>query len=96
MVAFENVKHIHQYRTPRTLRAYSKLFIYLLPISYGPYFAAIAQEYSQGLEYLMPVLFAVVLVCLDNIQEHLEDPFDEVGEDDVVINAEKFVEGLGA
>ena len=40
---------------------------------------------------MLPVLFTVILVSLDNIQEHLENPFDQVGEDDVVINAEKFV-----
>lgn len=28
IVAFENIKHIYQYRTPRTLRTYSRLFIY--------------------------------------------------------------------
>jgi len=42
----------------------------------------------------MPVLFTTILVCLDNIQEHLENPFDQIGEDDIVINAEKFVERL--
>jgi len=31
----------------------------------------------------MPVLFTLVLVGLDNIQNHLEDPFDLIGEDDV-------------
>jgi len=36
----------------------------------------------------------VILVSLDNIQEHLENPFDLVGEDDVAINAEKFVSRL--
>lgn len=96
IVAFENAKHIYQYRTPRTLRAYSKLFIYVLPIVYGPYFAAISLEYTQGLAYAMPVLFSVILVCLDNIQDHLENPFDQVGEDDILINAEKFVEGLAS
>lgn len=94
IVAFENAKHIYQYRTPRTLRSFSDVFITLLPPLYGPYFVHIAQEYSQGLGYVMPVLFAVVLVSLDNIQEHLENPFDQVGEDDVFINAEKFVSSL--
>jgi len=42
----------------------------------------------------MPVLFSVILVSLDNIQDHLENPFDQVGEDDVVINPEKFVARL--
>ncbi len=94
IIAFENIKHIYQYRTPRTLRAYSNVFIFLLPILYGPHFAEIAKEYARGLGYLMPVLFSVILVSLDNIQEHLENPFDQVGEDDVNINVEKFVARL--
>ncbi|MDH3918523.1 MAG: hypothetical protein OEU25_10100, partial [Rhodospirillales bacterium] len=88
------MKHIYQYRTPVTLRAYSDIFILVLPILYGPYFAEIAKDFSVGLEYLMPVLFSLILVGLDNIQHHLENPFDQVGEDDVVINAEKFVARL--
>ncbi|MCG8588176.1 MAG: hypothetical protein MJE66_02715, partial [Proteobacteria bacterium] len=92
--AFETVKHIYQYRTPRTLRAYSHLFIYLLPIVYGPYFAAISSDYDPRLVFAMPILFSVILVSLDNIQDHLENPFDQVGEDDVRINAEKFVASL--
>jgi predicted membrane chloride channel (bestrophin family) len=92
--AFESIKHIYQYRTPRTLRSFSDVFITVLPPLYGPYFVHISRDYSYGLGYIMPVLFAVILVSLDNIQEHLENPFDQVGEDDVSINAEKFVLGL--
>jgi len=66
----------------------------VLPILYGPYFAAISQDYSGGLAYVMPVLFTTVLVSLDNIQEHLDNPYDQIGQDDIVINAEKFVERL--
>ena len=95
MLSFENAKHIYQYRTPRALRTYSDIFIVVLPVLYGPYFAAVSQDFSRGLEYMLPVLFSVVLVTLDQIQEHLENPFDQIGEDDVVINAEKFVTRLG-
>jgi hypothetical protein len=42
----------------------------------------------------MPILFSIILVSLDNIQEHLENPFDQVGEDDVRINPEKFIRRL--
>ena len=94
LLAFEQIKHIYQYRTPRTLRAFSDFFITVLPPLYGPYFAYIAADFSIGLTYLMPILFALVLVALDNIQEHLENPFDQVGQDDVTINAEKFMERL--
>ena len=95
IVAFESVKHIYQYRTPRTLRAFSDFFIVLLPIIYGPYFAQQATDYgSPSLTFVMPILFAIILVGLDNIQSHLEDPFDQIGPDDVAINAEKFIELL--
>ena len=92
--AFESLKHIFQYRTPRTLRAYSKLFIFLLPALYGPYFAEISIDRSLVLSFIMPILFSVVLVSLDYIQDHLENPFDQIGEDDIKINAEKFADRL--
>ena len=96
LLSFEQVKHIYQYRTPRTLRAFSDFFITVLPPLYGPYFAYLGRDFSGGLAYMMPVLFALILVSLDSIQEHLENPFDQVGQDDVLINAEKFVDRLNA
>lgn len=92
--AFEDAKHIYQYRTPRTLRAFSSVFITVLPILYGPYFAHQAAEYSPYVTYVMPVLFSLVLVSLSNIQSHLEDPFDGVGEDDITINVDLFMSRL--
>ena len=93
--SFEKIKHVFQYRTPRTLRAFSDTFITLLPILYGPYFAAIAGDYTAPqLAYIVPALFAFILTSLDNIQIHLENPFDQIGEDDVFINVEKFGERL--
>ena len=44
--SFEKIKHVFQYRTPRTLRAFSDVFITLLPVLYGPYFAAVAADYT--------------------------------------------------
>lgn len=90
LIAFENAKHIYQYRTPRTLRTFSAFFISLLPIVYGPYFAHSAMEYADQVVYVMPVLFSVVLVSLSNIQDHLENPFDQDGEDDITLNVEQF------
>ena len=89
-LAVENLKTILHYRTPITLRAYSKIFIYSFPVIYGPYFVFAAEEYSQGLEYMMPVIFSFILVSLDNIQAHLENPFDQIGEDDIKFDVEEF------
>lgn len=94
LIAFEDVKHIYQYQTPRMLSAFSDFFVTVLPIVYGPYFAASAQDYSPGLAYVMPVIFTIVLVSLDNIQEHLDNPLDQIGADDILINAEKLIERL--
>jgi hypothetical protein len=89
VIAFDNMRIIHRYRTPITLRAYSKVFIYSFPIIYGPYFASTFHDFSAQLEYVMPIMYSFILVSLDNIQDQLENPFDEVGEDDIVIEAEE-------
>lgn len=91
IIAFDNLKIIQVYRTPITLRAYSKVFIYVFPIIYGPYFASTFNDYSAHLEYVMPILYSFILVSLDNIQDHLENPFDEIGEDDVRIEEKEIV-----
>ena len=91
VIAFDNLKIIYQYRTPITLRTYSKVFIYVFPIIYGPYFASTFHDFSASLEYVMPVLYSFILVSLDNIQDHLEDPFDQVGEDDINIDANETI-----
>ena len=93
-LSFEDAKHIFQYRTPRTLRTFSTVFITLLPILYGPYFAHEAMQYSHYVTYVMPILFSLVLVSLSNIQDHLENPFDGIGEDDIKINVDQFLSRL--
>ena len=50
----------------------------------------------QKLDRCRNLLGTLVLLSLDNIQEHLENPFDQVGQDDVMINAEKFMDRLNA
>ncbi len=92
--AVENIRHIYEYRTPRTLRAFSNFFIPLLTVLYGPYFALQAEQFDAKLFFVMPILFALILVGLSNIQDHLENPFDQIGEDDVAINPDHFIATL--
>jgi predicted membrane chloride channel (bestrophin family) len=94
ITAFENQKSIYDYRTPRALRAFSDFFILLLPILYGPYFAYQATQFSKTLFFVMPVLFALILVGLANIQDELENPFDQIGVDDVAIDPDRFIASL--
>jgi predicted membrane chloride channel (bestrophin family) len=92
--AYENLKHVAQYRTPITLRAYSRIFIVITPILYAPYFAYVGRNIPFLLSMVTPFLMSIVLVGLDNIQDDLEDPFDLVGEDDIKFHAEKLTNYL--
>jgi hypothetical protein len=71
------------YRTPNTLRAYSQIFLNIFPILYAPYFANLCRESYAVVGYGVAIIYSVVLVSLDNIQEDLESPYDSVGADDV-------------
>jgi len=94
VIDIENIKVIRQYPTPITLRAYFRVFIYSFPILYGPYFEHMSANISEGLQYMMPIVFTFILISLDNIQAHLENPFDQVGEDDVKFDVELMEEVL--
>jgi hypothetical protein len=94
MMSFESTKNIYEYRTPRALRAFSDFFILLLPLIYGPYFAYEADQFTVKLFFVMPILFALILVGLDNIQSDLENPYDQIGQDDVAIDPDRFIATL--
>lgn len=96
MGSFEGLKHIYQYRTPRTLKTFSNVFVVIIPPLYGPHFANLALDHSlvYGLQYAMPILFAVLLSSLANIQSQLENPFDQYGEDDLIFNVDKFISSI--
>ena len=85
-IGLEKIINIKNYRTPNSLRAYTKVFLNIFPIIFGPFFAHIATD--RGLEFgiAIAILYSLVLTILDNIQEDLEDPFDGVGTDDIRLN----------
>lgn len=79
---FERLSTILLYRTPAALRAYSSVFLNTFPILFAPYFAFLAQQ-DLFLGYFTSILYSLVLVGLENIQEQLESPFDQIGMDDI-------------
>ena len=84
VIDFERMRNIHLYQTPKSLRAYSQVFLNLFPILYSPYFAFICIDSGvDAAGYAVALIYSLVLVTLDNIQEDLEDPYDGIGEDDV-------------
>ncbi|MGB0402561.1 MAG: bestrophin family ion channel [Salibacteraceae bacterium] len=90
VISYGIIRNIFYYRTPVTLRAYSKIFIYAFPVLFGPFSASTYQEYTHGIVYIIAVLYSTILVSLDNLQEHIENPFDQVGEDDIRFEVDEF------
>jgi len=96
MIEFERMKNIASYRTPVALRAYSRLFLNIFPILFAPYFASVAYPDYPAAGYGVAILYSMVLVSLDNIQDHLENPYDGVGADDLRLDvANAYVNLLG-
>lgn len=81
--SFEHMKHIACYHTPAALRAYSRIFLLAFPILFSPYFAGIDLEDTNTSGYFVAIFYSIVLVSLDNIQDHLENPYDGIGLDDL-------------
>jgi predicted membrane chloride channel (bestrophin family) len=94
MIEFERMKNIQRYRTPVSLRAYSYVFLNVFPILFGPYFAYLIDSSNVFVGYMVAVIYSLVLVSLDNIQEALENPFDMHGADDVNLETGARYSGL--
>lgn len=94
IIDFEKLRNICLYRTPIPLRAYSRIFLSVFPVIFGPFFAHIAKESYPAVGYVLAVLYSVVLVSLDHIQEDLENPFDEIGEDDIRLDVREEYETI--
>lgn len=83
IIGFEKMRNIRLYRTPLALRAYSRIFLNASPIIFGPFFANISLKHYAAIGYVFAVLYSIVLLSLDHIQEDLENPFDGIGDDDL-------------
>jgi predicted membrane chloride channel (bestrophin family) len=80
---YEKLRNVADYRTPVALRAYTQVFLNVFPVLFAPYFALMSSSGWWPLGFVMAILYTLVLVGLDNIQEGLENPFDGLGIDDI-------------
>ncbi|MBT8286753.1 MAG: hypothetical protein HKN00_08645 [Flavobacteriaceae bacterium] len=82
--SIENLHAIHIHRTPISLKAYCKIFIYIFPCIYAPTIISNLGEFAPvWITYFVVILTEFILISLYNIQMHLEYPFDNVGVDDI-------------
>ena len=89
--SIENLHAIHTHRTPISLKAYCKIFIYMFPLIYAPTIINnIGFETPQWFTYFIVIVTEFILISLYNIQDQLEYPFDDVGLDDIQLDSFKF------
>jgi len=89
--SIENLHAIHTHRTPISLKAYCKIFIYIFPLIYTPTIINnIGEETPQWITYFVVLVTEFILISLYNIQDQLEYPFDDHGLDDIKLDNFKF------
>ncbi|MBX2963594.1 MAG: hypothetical protein KF687_13870 [Cyclobacteriaceae bacterium] len=83
----ENVIAVKHHRTPISVRAYCLIFIYIYPVIYTP---ALYNRLKDGIAdgngwilYALSMFSTFILISLYNVQEQLENPFDQHGMDDI-------------
>ena len=90
--AIDNLHAIHVHRTPISLKAYCKMFIYIFPMIYTPTIIFnIGENYNHAAVYFVVILTEFILISLYNIQDHLEYPFDSKGLDDIKLDHFKII-----
>eukprot|EP00669_Euglena_mutabilis_P014148 TRINITY_DN9194_c0_g1_i1.p2 TRINITY_DN9194_c0_g1~~TRINITY_DN9194_c0_g1_i1.p2 ORF type:complete len:337 (-),score=155.91 TRINITY_DN9194_c0_g1_i1:185-1195(-) len=87
IASFERLRNFADYRTPCTIRGYSKACMGVLSFAMAPFFANISAKYGIPYGFIICLCFFWLLVCMDNIQAMLENPFITFGrlnaEDDI-------------
>ncbi len=90
-VAIENAIAIDTHRTPISLRAYCLVFIYFFPIIYTP---ALLHRFDHSAPdwgvYALSMVTCFILISLFNVQDEMENPFDQQGLDDIRLEEFKF------
>ena len=83
----ENLEAIHIHRTPISLKAYCKIFIYIFPLIYTPTIInKIGFDGPEWITYFVVIVSEFILISLYNIQDQMEYPFDNDGLDDIKLD----------
>ena len=82
----ENTIAIYTHNTPVSLRAYCLIFIYVFPFIYAP---ALLHRLDEGspnwVVYALSLVTGFILISLYNVQDQMENPFDQFGLDDIKV-----------
>ena len=77
--------------TPVSLRAYCLVFVFLFPIVFTPTIVFQLGDGPVWVTYTLSLLHGFILVSLYNVQADMENPFDQIGLDDVKLDGYRFL-----
>ena len=91
--SFENTVGLKIHGTPISLRAYCLVFIYIFPFVFVPTLVYDLGNNPHWVVYALSTLHGFILISLYNVQDDMEDPFDQVGLDDIKLEEFHFDTG---
>jgi len=77
---------IKTHGTPISLRAYCLVFIFVFPLVFIPVIVFNMPTISQWIVYSLALIHGFILISLYNVQADMEDPFDQIGLDDIKLD----------
>ncbi len=86
----ENTISIKMHGTPISMRAYCLVFVFLFPIVFAPTIVYHLPDAPGVLIYGLAILHGFVLISLFNVKKQMENPFDQVGLDDIQLTEFNF------
>ena len=81
--SMENTVGLKLHGTPISLRAYCLVFIYIFPFIFIPTLTFDLAASPPWVVYVLAIIHGFILISLYNVQYDMEDPFDQVGLDDI-------------
>lgn len=88
--SMENTISLKMHGTPISMRAYCLVFVYVFPCVFAPTVIYHLPDAPVAITYGLSVLHGFVLISLYNVQTAMENPFDQVGLDDIQIDEYSF------
>ncbi|WOJ97740.1 hypothetical protein R0137_03990 [Congregibacter brevis] len=86
----ENTISLKMHGTPISMRAYCLVFVFLFPFVFSPTIVYHLPDAPIFLTYGLSVLHGFILISLYNVQVQMENPFDQIGLDDIQLDEFRF------
>lgn len=88
--SIENTISLKLHGTPVSLRAYCLVFVYVFPFVFAPTIVYYLPEEPIIITYGLAAMHGFILISLFNVQMQMENPFDQVGLDDIQLREYAF------